>query len=156
MKSKAMTSLVTAALFATSAAAFAQGAPDGHGPQQAQGAQQGGAGHGGQGDHGGPANQGAQGNHGGPGGPGGQDNHGMPGGHGGEQANNGPVPHRDWHKGGRVPQAYRGGQHEVSDWQDHGLHAPPRGYHWIDVNGDYVLAGIATGVISSILLAPHH
>jgi len=144
MKSKAMTLLVSAALITTSAASFAQGAPGDHGPQQ---------------QHGAPQETMSQGGHGGqgaPGGQGGQGDHGGPGGHGGDQANNGPVPHRDWHKGGRVPQAYRGGQHDVSDWHDHGLRAPPHGYHWIDVNGDYVLAGIATGVISSILLAPHH
>jgi Ni/Co efflux regulator RcnB len=65
----------------------------------------------------------------------------------------GPVPHRDWHRGDRLPAEYRGYNYTVEDWRGHGLSAPPRGYHWVGVNGDYVLAAIATGVIASVLLS---
>jgi hypothetical protein len=66
-----------------------------------------------------------------------------------------PVPHRDWHRGDRLPPDYRGPQYVVDDWRGYDLQPPPSGYQWVQVNGDFVLAAIATGVISSILLAPH-
>ena len=67
----------------------------------------------------------------------------------------GPIPHQDWHKGDRLPPQYRGYNYTVDDYRAHGLSAPPRGYHWVGVNGDYVLAAIATGVIASVLLSGH-
>ncbi|MGF6529267.1 MULTISPECIES: RcnB family protein [Paraburkholderia] len=67
----------------------------------------------------------------------------------------GPVPHNDWHKGERLPAEYRDRNYVVDDWHDHGLQAPPRGYQWVGVNGDYVLAAVATGVIASVLLNAH-
>ena len=42
--------------------------------------------------------------------------------------------------------------YEVADWRGHHLSEPPRGYHWVEVNGDYVLAAVATGVILDTLL----
>lgn len=67
----------------------------------------------------------------------------------------GPVPHNDWHKGERLPTEYRDRNYVVDNWHDHGLQAPPRGYQWVGVNGDYVLAAIATGVIANVLLSGH-
>lgn len=67
----------------------------------------------------------------------------------------GPVPHNDWHKGDRLPAEYRDRNYVVDNWHDHGLQAPPRGYQWVGVNGDYVLAAIATGVIANVLLSGH-
>ncbi|WP_415767919.1 RcnB family protein [Paraburkholderia sp. J69-1] len=104
----------------------------------------------------------------GPGGPGGPDhpganhgaNHGAPHGNKGHGAPmhdasisrpGGPVPHNDWHKGERLPSEYRDRNYVVDDWRGHGLSSPPRGYHWVGVNGDYVLAAIATGVIANVL-----
>jgi Ni/Co efflux regulator RcnB len=40
----------------------------------------------------------------------------------------------------------------IRDWKARHLRRPPRGYHWVSVNGDYVLAAIATGVIADLLL----
>jgi Ni/Co efflux regulator RcnB len=75
-----------------------------------------------------------------------------------EQADNrgggGPIPHQDWHRGDRLPNEYRDRNYIVDDWHGHGLHQPPRGYHWVGVDGDYVLAAVATGVIANILLSP--
>jgi len=65
----------------------------------------------------------------------------------------GPIPHSDWHKGERLPTEYRDRNYVVDNWHDHGLQAPPRGYQWVGVNGDYVLAAIATGIIANVLLA---
>lgn len=60
--------------------------------------------------------------------------------------------HRDWHEGGKVPQRYRDDSHWVQDWHDHDLPEPPRGHRWLNIDGDYVLAAVATGVITSIIL----
>jgi Ni/Co efflux regulator RcnB len=130
MKSKVVASLLIASLVGASAAAFAQPHDDDHG--------------GGQPPHrgGNPGHGAPHGGHGGPhdasmGGPG------------------GPVPHSDWHKGERLPTEYRDRNYVVDDWHEHGLKAPPRGYQWVGVNGDYVLAAIATGVIANVLLSGH-
>lgn len=64
----------------------------------------------------------------------------------------GVGPHHEWQRGGRLPDEYRGHEYEVRDWRGHHLSEPPRGYHWVEVNGDYVLAAIATGVILDTLL----
>ncbi|WP_321857323.1 RcnB family protein [Paraburkholderia tropica] len=74
---------------------------------------------------------------------------------GGPESPHRPVPHRDWHRGDRLPPDYRRQEYVVDDWRQYDLQPPPSGYQWVQVNGDFVLAAIATGVISSILLAPH-
>lgn len=85
----------------------------------------------------------------------------MPHGHGPVQHDafsgrpGGPVPHSDWHKGDRLPAEYRDRNYVVDDWHGHGLDAPPRGYQWVGVNGDYVLVAAATGVIASVLFSAH-
>lgn len=68
-------------------------------------------------------------------------------------ANRGAGPRHDLRKGGRLPNEYRNRQYVVNDWRGHHLSAPPRGYHWVQTGSDYVLVGIATGVIASLLLA---
>lgn len=60
-------------------------------------------------------------------------------------------PRAEWRRGGRVPNEYRGRHYVVNDWRGHHLHAPPRGYQWVGVGGDYVLAAIATGLIAQII-----
>ena len=64
----------------------------------------------------------------------------------------GAGPDHAFYRGGRLPHEYRNRQYVVDDWRGHHLSAPPRGYHWVQTGGDYVLAAIATGVIASILL----
>ncbi|RYZ04827.1 MAG: hypothetical protein EOO24_12760 [Comamonadaceae bacterium] len=60
-------------------------------------------------------------------------------------------PHIEWRRGGRVPNEYRGRNYVVDDWRQHRLQAPPRGYQWVGVGGDFVLAAIATGLIAQII-----
>lgn len=87
---------------------------------------------------------------------GGPPSHGRPGPREADVSRDGgPIPHSDWHKGERLPAEYRDRNYEVDNWREHGLQAPPRGYHWVGVNGDYVLAAVATGVIASVLLTGH-
>ncbi|SDJ37676.1 RcnB family protein [Variovorax sp. OV700] len=63
-----------------------------------------------------------------------------------------PQPHAEWRRGGRVPHEYRGRNYVVNDYRAYRLQAPPRGYQWVGVGGDYVLAAIATGVIAQIIV----
>lgn len=67
------------------------------------------------------------------------------------------VHHQEWHKGARINHDdwNRG---ETVDWHAHHLRQPPRGYEWREVDGNYVLAAVATGVIASVIIAssqPH-
>jgi Ni/Co efflux regulator RcnB len=57
-----------------------------------------------------------------------------------------------FHRGGRIPNEYRGRQYVVNDWRGHHLHAPPRGQQWVQVGADYALIAIATGVIAQLVL----
>lgn len=158
MKTKTIALLMVAALtVAPAATGFAQewhpasaGGPDNHGRPDDQGRY---------GDQGHPGDRGKYGDQSrlnDNSGYGDQDRHGH-GWRGSEQADNhggGPIPHRDWHRGDRLPNEYRDRNYIVDDWRGHGLHQPPRGYHWVGVDGDYVLAAVATGVIANILLSP--
>ena len=39
------------------------------------------------------------------------------------------------------------------DYRQYHLSAPPHGYEWRSVDGNYVLAAVATGVIASVVVA---
>lgn len=64
----------------------------------------------------------------------------------------GAGPAHDYYRGDRLPNDYRTRQYVVDDWRGHGLHSPPRGYHWVQTGGDYVLVAITTGIILELLL----
>lgn len=64
----------------------------------------------------------------------------------------GAGPSHDLRRGGRLPDRYRNRQYVVDDWRGHRLRQPPRGYHWVQTGGDYVLAAIATGVIADLII----
>lgn len=51
-----------------------------------------------------------------------------------------------WSRGERLPHRYMA-PHHVVDWRRHNFRPPPRGHHWVHVNGEYLLVGIATGLI---------
>ena len=51
------------------------------------------------------------------------------------------IRHEDWDRGERV------------DYRHYHLSRPPRGYEWRQVDGNYVLAAVATGVIASVIVA---
>ena len=56
------------------------------------------------------------------------------------------MRHEDWDRGERV------------DYRTYHLKTPPRGYEWRQVDGNYVMAAVATGVIASVVAASavHH
>lgn len=61
-----------------------------------------------------------------------------------------------WRRGDRMPQDFRTRYVVVDDWRGHHLRQPPRGYHWVrDDRGQFILVGIATGVILSLILSGH-
>jgi Ni/Co efflux regulator RcnB len=64
----------------------------------------------------------------------------------------GYVHHEEWKKGARMRKE-DWGRGEHVDYKERHLEAPPRGYEWRAVDGNYVLAAVATGVIASIIVA---
>ncbi len=64
----------------------------------------------------------------------------------------GAGPDHQYYRGDRLSPEYRHRNYVVDDWRGHNLNAPPRGYHWVQVGGDYVLVAIATGIILQLLL----
>ncbi len=61
------------------------------------------------------------------------------------------VRHEEWRKGARIRDEdwRRGGR---VDYGERHLRAPPRGHEWREVDGNYVLAAVATGVIASVIV----
>jgi Ni/Co efflux regulator RcnB len=62
------------------------------------------------------------------------------------------VRHQEWRQGAHMRQEdwNRG---EKVDYRHYHLRTPPRGYEWREVDGNYVLAAVATGVIASVVVA---
>jgi len=72
--------------------------------------------------------------------------------HADERDNHHYVRHDDWKKGAKIQdEDWRRGEHV--DYHDAHLRAPPHGYEWRMVDGNYVLAAVATGVIASVVAA---
>ena len=68
------------------------------------------------------------------------------------QDNHHYVHHDEWKKGARMhKEDWERGEHV--DYHAHHLRAPPHGYEWREVDGNYVLAAVATGVIASVIAA---
>ncbi len=62
------------------------------------------------------------------------------------------VRHEEWKKGAKIrDEDWRRGEH--LDYRERHLRAPPEGYEWREVDGNYVLAAVATGVIASAIVA---
>jgi Ni/Co efflux regulator RcnB len=62
------------------------------------------------------------------------------------------VRHDEWKKGYHMkPEDWNRGR--PVDYRQYHLSAPPHGYEWRSVDGNYVLAAVATGVIASAIVA---
>ena len=70
--------------------------------------------------------------------------------HGDHHDNSQYVRHDEWHKGAKINHDDWNRGDQVDYRQAH-LHAPPRGYEWRRVDGNYVEAAVATGVIASVI-----
>jgi Ni/Co efflux regulator RcnB len=62
------------------------------------------------------------------------------------------VRHDEWKKGAKINQN-DWGRGEAVDYKTYHLQAPRKGYEWREVDGNYVLAAVATGVIASTIVA---
>ena len=62
--------------------------------------------------------------------------------------------HSDWKKGGHIARDDWGRGAQI-DYREHHLRRPPRGYEWRQVDNNYVLAAVATGLIASVIMANH-
>jgi len=63
------------------------------------------------------------------------------------------VKKHRWSKGHRMSAAERRHMRDVRDYRRYRLSAPPRGYRWVRVDNDFLLIGITSGIISSIIAA---
>jgi Ni/Co efflux regulator RcnB len=62
------------------------------------------------------------------------------------------VRHDEWKKGYHMkPEDWH--RARPIDYRQYHLNPPPRGYEWRSVDGNYVLAAVATGVIASAVVA---
>ncbi len=62
----------------------------------------------------------------------------------------GPAPR--WQRGQYLPREYRGGRYIVVQHNPR-LYQPPRGHHWVQVNGEFLLIAAATGLIAHAILS---
>lgn len=62
-------------------------------------------------------------------------------------------PEHRYHRGDHLPPNFRTRHYIVEDWRGHRLSSPPRGYRWVQVDADYVLIAVATGLIAQIVLS---
>jgi len=58
--------------------------------------------------------------------------------------------YRRWQRGAYLPPHYH--SYVIEDYPRYRLRPPPRGYHWVRANDDYVLAAIATGLILDVIV----
>ncbi len=58
----------------------------------------------------------------------------------------------EFRRGGYIPREFRNRQYVVNDYRTYQLAPPQRNQQWVQVGGDYVLIGIATGLIASVIL----
>lgn len=75
-------------------------------------------------------------------------------GQGDQRANRGWSDHSDWRRGGRVAR-HDWDRGQRVDYRSHHLRRPARGYEWRQVDGNYVMAAVATGVIASMIMSGH-
>lgn len=56
-----------------------------------------------------------------------------------------------WHRGAYLPAAYYAPRYVVHNYSTYRLRPPPRGYHWVRVDNDVILAAIATGLVANVV-----
>ena len=57
----------------------------------------------------------------------------------------------EWRRGYRMDHDYWAHGRRI-DWRYYHLRRPPPGYEWREVNGNYVLAAVATGLIADLIM----
>jgi Ni/Co efflux regulator RcnB len=64
--------------------------------------------------------------------------------------------YRSWRYGDHLPRSYYSRRYIVDDYYSYRLRPPPRGYHWVRVDNDVVLAAIASGIVVSAVYGIFH
>lgn len=57
-----------------------------------------------------------------------------------------------WSRGDHLPRHYRVERYVVHDWEHRHFRRPPPGHQWMRIGGEYLLVGIATGIILDAVL----
>jgi Ni/Co efflux regulator RcnB len=58
-----------------------------------------------------------------------------------------------WARGERLDRSYYADRSRYVDYRRHHLRAPPRGYQWVQVDNNYAMVALTTGLIASIIAA---
>jgi Ni/Co efflux regulator RcnB len=61
-----------------------------------------------------------------------------------------------WRRGERLPPDYRASAYIIPDPVVYRLRPPPRGYYWVRVDNNAVLAAVATGVVLDVSVNLFH
>jgi Ni/Co efflux regulator RcnB len=61
-----------------------------------------------------------------------------------------------WRRGDHLPPAYRGSAYVIPNPVVYHLRPAPRGYYWVRVDNNAVLAAVATGVVVSVSINLFH
>ncbi len=62
---------------------------------------------------------------------------------------------RHWARGERLPPTYYRDRGYYVDYRSHHLRRPPYGYQWVQVDNNYALVALTTGLIASIIATNH-
>jgi Ni/Co efflux regulator RcnB len=58
-----------------------------------------------------------------------------------------------FYRGGYLPYEYRNHGYYVNNWNSYPhLYAPPHGHQWMNINGEFLLVALATGLIANAIL----
>jgi Ni/Co efflux regulator RcnB len=56
-----------------------------------------------------------------------------------------------WNRGERLPTAYYQDRGRYIDYRRHNLRHPPRGYQWVQVDNNYALVALSSGLIAQLI-----
>ena|SRR5579862_6752083 len=62
---------------------------------------------------------------------------------------------RHWNRGERLPATYYRDRGHYVDYRTHHLRRPPSGYQWVQVDNNYALVALTSGLIASIIASGH-
>jgi Ni/Co efflux regulator RcnB len=68
----------------------------------------------------------------------------------GDRGNHYGQNHR-WARGERLPSSYYSDRGHYVDYRRYHLRQPPRGYQWVQVDNNYALVAVTSGLIASII-----
>ena len=86
----------------------------------------------------------------------GRDNHGADRSREVHQRNDERRAEHRWARGERLPSSYYQNRGYYVDYRSHHLRRPPYGYRWVQVDNNYALVAIATGLIASIIASNNY